>query len=55
MERKDIGQMIEEKGFIEEAISPELKLVDEINRLKKRKKCGHPLPLLRGERPSGYC
>ena len=29
--------MLEEKGFIEENISPELRLVDEINRLKKEK------------------
>lgn len=29
--------MLEEKGYIEEAISPSLKLVDEINRLKKEK------------------
>lgn len=30
-------QMLEEKGFIDEAIDPKLKLVDEINRLKKEK------------------
>lgn len=29
--------MLEEKGFIEETIDPKLKLVDEINRLKKEK------------------
>jgi quinolinate synthase len=37
MESKEIGQMLEEKGFIEELISPELKLVEEIKRLKKEK------------------
>jgi quinolinate synthase len=37
MEQKDIRQMLEEKGFIDEPISPELKLVEEINRLKKEK------------------
>lgn len=37
MEPKDIRQMIEEKGFIEEPVSPELKLAEEINRLKKEK------------------
>jgi len=37
MEQKDIRQMLEEKGFIEENISPGLRLVDEINRLKKEK------------------
>ncbi len=37
MEQNDFRQMIEEKGFIDEPISPELKLIDEINRLKKEK------------------
>lgn len=37
MEQKDIRQMLDEKGFIEEPINPDLKLVDEINRLKKEK------------------
>lgn len=37
MESNKIGQMLEEKGFIEEPINPEIKLVDEINRLKKEK------------------
>ena len=37
MEEKQIRQMLDEKGFIEEQISPELKLVEEINRLKKEK------------------
>lgn len=37
MEQKDIRQILDEKGYIEEPINPELKLVDEINRLKKEK------------------
>lgn len=37
MKSNKIGQMLEEKGFIEEPINPEIKLVDEINRLKKIK------------------
>ena len=37
MEELDIRQMLDEKGYIEEQVSPELKLVDEINRLKKEK------------------
>lgn len=37
MEQQQIDIMLEEKGYIEEAISPSLKLVDEINRLKKEK------------------
>ncbi len=32
-----IDRMLEEKGFIEEAIDPKVKLADEINRLKKEK------------------
>ena len=34
MEQLQIDQMLEGKGYIEETISPSLKLVDEINRLK---------------------
>jgi len=37
MEQLQIDQMLEEKGFIEEAIDPKLKLVEEIQRLKKEK------------------
>jgi quinolinate synthase len=37
MERKNIKQMLDEKGFIDEPINPELKLTEEINRLKKEK------------------
>lgn len=37
MGQKDIRQMIDEKGFIDETIAPEIKLVEEINRLKKEK------------------
>jgi quinolinate synthase len=37
MEEKIILKMLDEKGFIDEPVSPELKLVDEINRLKKDK------------------
>lgn len=32
-----INRMLEEKGFIDEPVNPELKLVEEINRLKKEK------------------
>ncbi len=37
MEQLVINQMLEEKGFIEETIDPKVKLVEEINRLKKEK------------------
>ncbi len=37
MEQHEIGLMIEERGFIDEAVDPNIKLVDEINRLKKEK------------------
>jgi len=37
MEQLQIDQMLEEKGFIDEAINPKLKLVEEIQRLKKEK------------------
>ena len=37
MEQVQINKMLEEKGFIEETIDPKLKLVEEINRLKKEK------------------
>jgi quinolinate synthase len=37
MEQQQINKMLEEKGFIEETIDPKIKLVDEINRLKKEK------------------
>ena len=33
----NIRQMLEEKGFIDEQVSPEIKLIEEINRLKKEK------------------
>jgi len=37
MEQLQIEKMLEEKGFIDEPIDPKLKLVEEINRLKKEK------------------
>jgi quinolinate synthase len=37
MEQLVINQMLEEKGFIEETVDPKVRLVDEINRLKKEK------------------
>jgi len=37
MEQLQIRQMLDEKGFIDEPVSPEVKLVEEINRLKKEK------------------
>ncbi len=37
MEQLVIDRMLEEKGYIEEAIDPKIKLVEEINRLKKEK------------------
>ncbi len=37
MEELSIRQMLEEKGFIDEPISPDIKLVEEIKRLKKEK------------------
>jgi quinolinate synthase len=37
MEQLQIDQMLEEKGYIAETINPKLKLVEEINRLKKEK------------------
>ncbi|MCY1720796.1 quinolinate synthase NadA [Prolixibacteraceae bacterium Z1-6] len=37
MEQLQINQMLEEKGYIDEAIDPAVKLVEEINRLKKEK------------------
>lgn len=37
MEKVQIDRMLEEKGYIDEKISPSLKLVEEINRLKKEK------------------
>jgi quinolinate synthase len=37
MEQFQIDQMLEEKGFIEEPIDPNIKLTEEINRLKKEK------------------
>lgn len=37
MERAEIQKMLNEKGFIEEEINPNIKLVEEINRLKKEK------------------
>ena len=37
MEQTDVRQMLDEKGFIDEPVSPEVKLVEEINRLKKEK------------------
>ena len=37
MEQAQIDQMLEEKGFIDEQVNPNLKLVEEINRLRKEK------------------
>jgi len=37
MEQLQIERMLEEKGFIDEPIDPKIKLVEEINRLKKEK------------------
>jgi quinolinate synthase len=37
MEQELIRQMLEKKGFIDEPVSPDLKLIEEINRLKKEK------------------
>ena len=37
MEQFQIDQMLEEKGFIDEPIDPNIKLTEEINRLKKEK------------------
>ena len=37
MEQLQIEKMLEEKGFIDEPIDSKLKLVEEINRLKKEK------------------
>jgi quinolinate synthase len=37
MEQAQINQMLEEKGFIDESVKPNIKLVDEINRLRKEK------------------
>ncbi len=37
MEQLQIDQMLEEKGFIDEPVDPKIKLVEEINRLKKEK------------------
>src|SRR5690606_25367179 len=37
MGQLQIDQMLEEKGFIEEPVDPKMKLVEEINRLKKEK------------------
>jgi quinolinate synthase len=37
MEQLQIDRMLEEKGFIEEKVSPDLKLKEEINRLRKEK------------------
>ena len=37
MEQVQIDRMLEEKGFIDETVSPGVKLVEEINRLRKEK------------------
>ena len=37
MTQIEINRMLEEKGYIDEAIDPKIKLVEEINRLKKEK------------------
>ena len=49
MEQLEIDQMLEEKGFIEETVDPKVRLVDEINRLKKEKNAvipGQPIFML---------
>ena len=38
MVQEQFGNMLEENGFIDEKVDPSIKLVDEINRLKKEKK-----------------
>jgi hypothetical protein len=43
------------KGFADEYIDPSLDLFDEIEKLKKRKKCSYTGPLLPGTRYTGYC
>lgn len=37
MEKQQINQMLEKKGYIEETVNPSIKLVEEIKRLKKEK------------------
>lgn len=37
MEQLEIRKMLDEKGFIDEPVNPQMKLVDEINRLRKEK------------------
>jgi quinolinate synthase len=37
MEQAQINQMLEEKGFIDEPVNPNVKIVEEINRLRKEK------------------
>ncbi|MFW6289928.1 MAG: quinolinate synthase NadA, partial [Mariniphaga sp.] len=37
MEQAQIDRMLEEKGFIDEKVNPDVKLVEEINRLRKEK------------------
>ena len=37
MGQLQIDQMLEEKGYIDEPVDPKMKLVEEINRLKKEK------------------
>ncbi|KAF0238457.1 MAG: quinolinate, partial [Prolixibacteraceae bacterium] len=37
MEQLQIEKMLDEKGFIDETIDPKIKLIEEINRLKKEK------------------
>ena len=45
---------IDSKGYIDLAIDPELDLVEEITRLKKREECCYSCSLLPGIRNSGY-
>ena len=37
MEQAQIDRMLEEKGFIDEKVNPNIRLVEEINRLRKEK------------------
>ena len=37
MEQVEIRKMLDEKGFIDEPINPDIRLIDEINRLRKEK------------------
>lgn len=46
---------MEAKGYIDAPIDPSLDLIQEIKRLKKRKKRRYISTLLSGSRDTGYC